>query len=157
MASLVGFGGFDTLNVKDEKERLKVIKSIKGTFCVAIEETQAHNMYAPTRGQVIKGEKQMTKSQIKKALNEAYSMGNLGKLWEALGNTLEQVEDLINECEDTISEIEPYENREDLTPQQEERQEWFEELQSDLEEMRDNLETFQGDLADFQERLEERE
>ena len=36
MASLVGFGGFDTINVKEENEQKKGIKNIKSTFCVCV-------------------------------------------------------------------------------------------------------------------------
>ena len=99
----------------------------------------------------------MTKTQARARLNELYSKGCFGKLFEEIGNAIDELDDLISECEDTRDSIEPYENKDDLTEEQQERYEWFDDLISELESFKDDLEDWQSSFGDHQCELEDRE
>ena len=77
---------------------------------------------------VLKEDKHMTKTEIRKRLKEILAkMADLQSDFDILKG----------DVEDTLGGIEPYEGRSELTPQQEERQEWLEELSSALDDVID--------------------
>lgn len=137
MASLVGFRGFDTLNVKREKRQLKVIKNNKSTFRVALEETQAHNVYAPTRGASdLGGKNTMTKSQRTKLLKKAYEL--LDEAYLLLDEANNEEAYSLEGWAENLQQSERYERAE-------ERAQMVEDIFSTVEEQRDTLESVIND------------
>ena len=99
----------------------------------------------------------MTKTQIRKILNNLYDKGVLGELNDKMVCAEEEIDNLIYELEETKDNIEPYENKNDLTEQQEERVEWLEELISDLEELKSDIEDWEYNLNDKEDCFRDRE
>lgn len=90
---------------------------------------------------------ELTRTQIKKMLNELWDNGELGKLDSAIDNAIDAIDCLISDVEEERDNIEPYENKDDLTEQQQERYDWLDNLVDDLNNLKDDLETWQGDLG----------
>ena len=99
----------------------------------------------------------LTKTQIRKMLNDLFDKGCLGKLLNAIITAEEELESVIYDVEDTRDSIEPYENRDELTEKQQEKYEWCDELLSDLDELKSDIEDWEYTLNTKEDYLKDRE